>query len=161
MARSSDGSVGPAHNELDEIDKAIVRALQRDGRMPYAKLGPAVGLSQAAARQRVQRLIDRGVMQVVAVTDPLRLGFGLEAMLGIRVDGDLREVADAIGAIDEADYVVITSGRFDILAEVVCTRHEALLELVNDRIRTIPGVRGVEIFTYLELRKQTYAWGAR
>jgi Lrp/AsnC family transcriptional regulator for asnA, asnC and gidA len=153
--------IGAQALELDEIDKAIIRELQRDGRMPYAKLGPAVGLSQAAARQRVQRLVDRGVMQVVAVTDPLTLGFEIEAMLGIRVDGDLRAAAEEVGAIAEVDYVVITSGRFDILAEVVCTRHDALLSLVNDRIRAIPGVRAVEIFTYLELTKQTYAWGAR
>jgi Lrp/AsnC family transcriptional regulator for asnA, asnC and gidA len=158
MARSDavDGRL-----ELDEIDKAVIRELQRDGRTPYAKLGPAVGLSQAAARQRVQRLIERGVMQVVAVTDPLMVGFELEAMLGITADGDLRRVAAEIVSIDEADYVVITSGRFDVLAEIVCTGHEALLELVNDRIRTIDGVRTVEVFTYLHLAKQSYAWGVR
>ena len=146
---------------LDEIDKAIITELQIDGRLPYARLGPAVGLSQAAARQRVQRLIERGVMQVVAVTDPLALGFNLEAMIGIRADGDLRVVAKALAAIDEIDYVVITSGGYDLLAETVCEDTEDLLDLLNERIRTLPGVRSADAFPYLHLEKQTYAWGVR
>jgi Lrp/AsnC family transcriptional regulator for asnA, asnC and gidA len=147
--------------ELDDIDKAIIRHLQRDGRMPYSRLGPAVGLSQAAARQRVQRLVDRGVMQVVAVTDPAMLGFAVQAMAGITVWGDVRAVSKQLGDMDEVEYVVITSGRFDVLAEVVCTDTRGLLDLVNDRIRSIEGVRGVEVFTYLALTKQTYTWGTR
>ena len=147
--------------DLDDIDKAIIRHLQVDGRMPYSRLGPAVGLSQAAARQRVQRLVDRGVMQVVAVTDPAMLGFAVQAMAGITVWGDVRVVSKQLGDLDEVEYVVITSGRFDVLAEVVCTDTRALLDLVNDRIRPIDGVRGVEVFTYLALTKQTYTWGTR
>ena len=104
---------------IDDIDKAIIRELQLDGRMPYAQLGPAVGLSQAAVRQRVQRLIENGVMQVVAVTDPLTLGFGLQAMVGVEVDGDLRAVATKLAKVDEVSYVVVTTGRFDMLVEVV------------------------------------------
>jgi Lrp/AsnC family transcriptional regulator, regulator for asnA, asnC and gidA len=144
---------------IDEIDKAIIRELQLDGRMPYAKLGPAVGLSQAAVRQRVQRLIEAGVMQVVAVTDPLTLGFGLQAMVGVEVEGDLRAVATKLAQVDEVDYVVVTSGRFDLLVEVVCRDNEQLLAVVNDVIRTLPGVRTTETFTYLHLEKQTYSWG--
>src|SRR5947208_7587094 len=102
---------------LDDIDKAIVRELQVDGRLPYAKLGPAVGLSQAAVRQRVQRLIESGVMQVVAVTDPLTLGFPLQAMIGVEVDGDLRAVAKKLADESAVSYAVITSGRFDLLLE--------------------------------------------
>jgi Lrp/AsnC family transcriptional regulator, regulator for asnA, asnC and gidA len=147
--------------DLDDIDKAIIRHLQVDGRMPYSRLGPAVGLSQAAARQRVQRLVDRGVMQVVAVTDPAMLGFAVQAMVGINVWGDVRIVSKQLGDLDEVEYVVITSGRFDVLAEVVCTDTRGLLDLVNDRIRPIDGVRGVEVFTYLALTKQTYSWGTR
>jgi Lrp/AsnC family transcriptional regulator, regulator for asnA, asnC and gidA len=147
--------------DLDDIDKAIIRHLQVDGRMPYSRLGPAVGLSQAAARQRVQRLVDRGVMQVVAVTDPAMLGFAVQAMVGINVWGDVRIVSKQLGDLDEVEYVVITSGRFDVLAEVVCTDTRSLLDLVNDRIRPIDGVRGVEVFTYLALTKQTYSWGTR
>jgi Lrp/AsnC family transcriptional regulator for asnA, asnC and gidA len=144
---------------LDDIDKAIIRELQLDGRTPYAKLGPAVGLSQAAVRQRVQRLIENGVMQVVAVTDPLMLGFTLEAMIGVEVDGDLRAVASKVAQVDNVDYVVLTTGRFDLVVEVVCRDHEELLYLINDVIRAIPGVRATETFTYLHLEKQTYSWG--
>ena len=144
---------------IDEIDKAIIRELQLDGRMPYAKLGPAVGLSQAAVRQRVQRLIELGVMQVVAVTDPLMLGFGLEAMVGVEVEGDIRAVAAKLAKVDEVSYVVVTSGRFDLLVEVVCRDNEQLLAVVNDVMRSLPGVRTTETFTYLHLEKQTYSWG--
>jgi Lrp/AsnC family transcriptional regulator, regulator for asnA, asnC and gidA len=144
---------------LDDIDKSIIRELQLDGRTPYAKLGPAVGLSQAAVRQRVQRLIENGVMQVVAVTDPLMLGFTLEAMIGVEVDGDLRAVASKVAQVDNVDYVVVTTGRFDLVVEVVCRDHEELLHLINDVIRAVPGVRATETFTYLHLEKQTYSWG--
>jgi Lrp/AsnC family transcriptional regulator for asnA, asnC and gidA len=144
---------------IDEIDKAIVRELQLDGRLPYAKLGPRVGLSQAAVRQRVQRLIENGVMQVVAVTDPLTLGFGLQAMVGVEVDGDLRAAAAKLAKVDEVAYVVVTTGRFDLLVEVVCRDNEQLLTIVNDVIRALPGIRTAETFTYLHLEKQTYSWG--
>ena len=144
---------------LDDIDKAIIRELQLDGRTPYAKLGPAVGLSQAAVRQRVQRLIENGVMQVVAVTDPLMLGFNLEAMIGVEVDGDLRAVASKLAEFANVDYVVVVTGRFDLVLEVVCRDHEELLHIINDVIRAIPGVRATETFTYLHLEKQTYSWG--
>ncbi len=147
--------------ELDHIDKAIIRALQLDGRAPYSKLGPAVGLSQAAVRQRVQRLVESGVMQVVAVTDPATLGFAVQAMVAISVTGDVRAVAALIEQLDEVEYVVITAGRFDLLVEVVCTDTLHLLDVVNDRIRAIPDVSATEVFTYLSLVKQTYSWGVR
>lgn len=146
---------------LDAIDKAIIRALQVDGRMSYAKLGPEVGLSQAAVRQRVQRLTESGAMQVVAVTDPLSVGFTVQAMIGVQADGDLRAIGAGLAAVDEIDYVVVASGRYDLLLEVVCEDSEHLFELVNDVIRTTPGVRSAEVFTYLDLVKQTYTWGTR
>lgn len=144
--------------ELDEVDRAIVRHLQVDGRTPYSKLGPAVGLSQAAVRPRVQRLIDRGVIQVVAITDPFTLGFTVQAMIGIRAEGSVKTVGDALSEIDQIEYVVITAGRYDILAEVICTDTHALFDLVNDRIRSLPGVASTEIFTYLGVLKRTYSW---
>jgi Lrp/AsnC family transcriptional regulator for asnA, asnC and gidA len=147
--------------ELDAVDKAIIRELQQDGRTPYSRLGPAVGLSQAAVRQRVQRLVESGVMQVVAVTDPQVLGLGLQAMVGLDVTGDLHAVADKVAARDDCDYVVVTAGRYDLLVEVVAADTEALLALVNDGLRSIPGVASAEVLTYLRLVKQTYAWGAR
>ena len=147
--------------DLDATDKAIIEALQVDGRLPYSELGPMVGLSQAAVRQRVKRLLDAGVMQVVAVTDPASLGFGLQALIGITVEGDIRAVADALAEVDEIDYVVVTAGRFDVFAEVVCVDTTSLLDLVNEGIRSIAGVRTTEVFTYLDLVKQTYSWGTR
>ena len=159
--RNLRGTPTPPPPVLDEKDKAIVRALQIDGRMSYAKLGPEVGLSQAAVRQRVQRLIDSGVMQVVAVTDPLLVGFSVQAMIGIRADGDLRVLASALGDLAEIDYVVIASGGFDLLVEVICEDVAQLMVLLNDVIRATPGVRSAEAFTYLDLVKQTYSWGTR
>ena len=148
-------------NNLDDVSKAIIEQLQQDGRRPYAAIGKVVGLSEAAVRQRVQRLIDSGVMQVVAVTDPLQLGFARQAMIGIRVRGPLEPVADAIAELSEVDYVVVTAGTFDMLVEAVCESDEALLELISSRIRAIEGVESTETFMYLQLRKQTYSWGVR
>ena len=146
---------------IDEVDKRIIEQLQQDGRLPYTKLAAAVGLSEAAVRQRVQRLVESGVVQIVAVTDPLTLGFRREAMIGLKVEGDLRGVADTIAAIPEVSYVVVVSGSFDLLMEVVCEDDDHLLALLNDKVRSIPGVRSTETFTYLRLYKQTYAWGTR
>ena len=149
------------HVQLDEIDKAIIRELQLDGRMSYAHLGPEVGLSQAAVRQRVQRLTDSKVIEVVAITDPLRLGFTLQAMVGVRATGNLKTLASQLAEIAEINYVVVTSGRFDLLLEMVCTGPVDLLELLDTRVRTLGGVVSTEVFTYLHLEKQSYAWGAR
>ena len=149
----------PVH--LDDVSKAIIEQLQQDGRRSYAAIGKVVGLSEAAVRQRVQRLIDGGVMQVVAVTDPLELGFARQAMVGVRVQGPLEPVADALTALDEVDYVVITAGSFDLLVEVVCESDDHLLDLISSRIRTVEGVVATETFMYLSLRKQTYSWGVR
>jgi Lrp/AsnC family transcriptional regulator, regulator for asnA, asnC and gidA len=146
---------------LDDVSKAIIEQLQQDGRRSYAGIGKVVGLSEAAVRQRVQRLIDHGVMQVVAVTDPLELGFSRQAMIGVRATGDLEPVADALVAMEEVDYVVVAAGSFDILVEVVAESDEHLLEIVSKRIRAIPQVLSTETFVYLKLRKQTYSWGVR
>jgi Lrp/AsnC family transcriptional regulator, regulator for asnA, asnC and gidA len=146
---------------LDDVNKRIIENLQRDGRMSYASLAKVVGLSEAAVRQRVQRLLDGGVMQIVAVTDPLTLGFARQVMVGLKVEGDMRSVAEALAKFPEIDYVVICAGAYDLLAELVCTDDEHLLELLNDRIRSIHGVTGTETFVYLKLAKQTYAWGTR
>ncbi len=146
---------------LDEVSKAIIEQLQQDGRRPYAAIAAAVGLSEAAVRQRVSRLIGSGVMQIVAVTDPTQVGFSRQAMIGIRAEGNVGSVVAALSAMDEVDYVVITAGSFDILAEVVCEDDEHLLGVLNDRIRPIDGVRSTESFLYLKLSKQTYTWGTR
>lgn len=155
MADQGDSTTIP----IDEIDKAIIRLLQIDGRMAYAKLGPQVGLSSAAARQRVQRLIEAGVIGVVAVSQPLKLGFNIQAMVGLRVDGDLRGIAAALAEIEEIVYVVVSSGRFDIITEVVCRDSRQLMSIVNDTIRAMPGVTSTETFTYLDIEKVSYSWG--
>ncbi|WP_043600163.1 Lrp/AsnC family transcriptional regulator [Cellulomonas flavigena] len=146
---------------LDAAAKGIIEQLQEDGRRPYATIGKAVGLSEAAVRQRVQRLQESGVIQIVAVTDPLQVGFRRQAMIGIRADGDLNELAERVAAVPEVDYVVVTAGSFDVLVEVVCEDDEHLLALLNERVRALPGVRSTETFVYLRLHKQLYNWGTR
>jgi Lrp/AsnC family transcriptional regulator for asnA, asnC and gidA len=147
--------------QLDDISRAIVEQLQHDGRRSYAEIGKAVGLSEAAVRQRVQKLTESGVMQIVAVTDPMQLGFFRQAMIGITVSGDTTEVAAALSAMSAVDYVVLTAGSFDILAEVVCENDDQLITLLNKEIRAIEGVRSTETFVYLKLQKQFYNWGTR
>lgn len=146
---------------LDDANRAIIEALQRDGRLAYGTIAEEVGLSEAAVRRRVQRLREAGVMQIVAVTDPLQLGFHRQAMVGVRVEGDVRTVAERLSSLDEVDYVVMCAGSFDLLVEVVCEDDDALFQLLNDSFRSIPGVRGTESFVYLKLAKQTYSWGTR
>jgi len=157
---SRDRGRGGSRNVLDEISKRIIEQLQQDGRRSYAAIGKAVGLSEAAVRQRVQRLTDNGVMQIVAVTDPMMLGFHRQTMIGIKCEGDLERVADHLAGMDEIDYVVITSGSFDLLVEVVCENDDQLLEILS-RVRMAPTVTSTETFVYLKLRKQTYSWGTR
>ncbi len=154
-------SARPKPLVLDDVSKAIIEQLQTDGRRSYTEIGKAVGLSEAAVRQRVQKLQDSGVMQVVAVTDPMQLGFYRQAMIGIRVTGDTTVVAGLLGEIPAVDYVVLTAGSFDILVEVVCENDDDLIELLNKRIRGIEGVQSTETFVYLRLHKQFYNWGTR
>ena len=146
---------------LDEVNKAIVEQLQQDGRRTYGSIAEAVGLSEAAVRQRVQKMRDAGIIQIVAVTDPLQMGFRSQAMVGIKADGDARDVADALAEVDAIDYVVMVAGEYDILVELVCEDEDRMLELLNGVIRQIPGVRETEMFMYLKLKKQTYTWGTR
>ena len=144
---------------IDDIDRSIIEQLQRDGRAPYTRLGAAVGLSEAAARQRVQRLVDAGVMQVVAVTNPLSQGRRRMAMIGIRTEGPTDDLAKTLQAMEDIDYLVVTAGSFDLMAEVVVEHDGGLLDLTN-RIRAVKGVVSTETFIYLDLVKQTFTWGA-
>jgi len=145
--------------QLDETDRAIIEVLQRDGRVPYTRLGAAVGLSEAAARQRVQRLIDSGVMQVVAVTNPLSHGKRRMAMIGVRAEGPTDDIAKTLQAMRDIDYLVVSAGSFDLMVEVVVANDGELLDLTN-RIRSVSGVKSTETFIYLDLVKQTFTWGA-
>lgn len=146
---------------LDDTSLAIIEILQHDGRRSYRAIAEEVGLSEAAVRQRVQRLLGAGVMQIVAVTDPLEVGLKRQALVGVRADGDLTEVADRLAELPEVDYVVITAGSYDLIAEVVCADDASLLEILNHNIRSLPGVRSTETMVYLKLVKQTYTWGAK
>jgi Lrp/AsnC family transcriptional regulator for asnA, asnC and gidA len=151
---------GPAVR-LDEMSKRIIEQLQEDGRRSYAAIADAVGLSEAAVRQRVHKLREAGVMQIVAVTDPLMLGFRRQAMIGITAEGDLEAIAARLSALPQIEYVVICAGSFDIIIELVCEDDEQLISIVNGKVRAIEGVRSTETFMYLRLAKQTYAWGAK
>ena len=144
---------------VDETDRLIIEQLQGDGRMPYTKLGTQVGLSEAAVRQRVQRLTDSGVIQIVAVSDPMLLGRRRIAMIGVKAEGDVTVISEHIAAIHDAEYVVITAGSFDIMVEVMAVDEADLLHITN-QIRTIPGVRSTESFMLLHIAKQTFNWGA-
>jgi Lrp/AsnC family transcriptional regulator for asnA, asnC and gidA len=147
--------------ELDDIDKRIVTELQRDGRISYADLGPIVGLSPAAVRQRVQRILDSGVVQVVGVTDPSAVGYPVMAMLGVQVDGDVTEIADEIAAVDGVIYIVMSAGSFDLMVEVICEDTMALLDLINRKVKTVKGVRQVESFMYFGIHTHRFGWGVR
>ncbi|MDE9367684.1 Lrp/AsnC family transcriptional regulator [Luteipulveratus sp. YIM 133132] len=146
---------------LDDTSKAIIRLLQQDGRAPYATIAREVGLSEAAVRQRVQRLLESEVLQIVAVTDPAQVGFERQALIGVSTTGDSQPVADRLSEIEEISYVVTTAGRYDLLVEVVCEDDDHLLELLQRRVRAVPGVHTTETFTYLRLNKQRYDWGTR
>ena len=148
-------------SHLDEISKLIVEELQHDGRKSYAEIGKVVGLSEAAVRQRVQKLTDSIVLQIVAVTDPLVLGFSRQAMIDIKCYGDTGMVARELAKISSVDYVVLTAGSFDVMVEAVCEDDDHLLKLINSEIRALPGVISAESFVYLKLEKQHYNWGTR
>lgn len=146
---------------LDEIDRRLIEALQHDGRASYADLAELVSLSPAATRLRVQRLLDTGVVKIVGVTDPLALGYPVMAALGVRVERNVRDVADRIADIAGVIYVVFTSGSFDLLVEVLCEDSARLLNVIDDEIRAIDGVRSVESFTYFGIHTHRFVWGAR
>jgi Lrp/AsnC family transcriptional regulator, regulator for asnA, asnC and gidA len=165
MRGSNPDDVGARRNrradELSDLDKGIIEHLQQDGRRAFTQIAAALGVSEAAVRARTNRLVERGILQVVGVADPVKLGFQ-QALIGIRCEpGRLLEVADALAALPEVDYVVVTAGRFDILIEAVAEDNEGLLAFLNDTLQPIGGVRETETFTYLRLVKQTYQFGTR
>jgi Lrp/AsnC family transcriptional regulator for asnA, asnC and gidA len=151
-------AAGRASN-LDSTAKRIIELLQGDGRMSYSAIAKDVGLSEAAVRHRVQKLIDGGVVQIVGVTDPLQMGYARQAMIGIKITGNVQQVAAELAVMDEIDYIVITAGRFDILAEILAENDEELLETLSRRIGELERVISTETFVYLRLVKQSYAWG--
>jgi Lrp/AsnC family transcriptional regulator, regulator for asnA, asnC and gidA len=142
---------------LDETDLDIIEALRKDGRVAFAQIAEQLGVSPGMIRQRYNRLVEQGFLKVVAITNPLRMGYKAMAMIGIRVDGSkLLGVAEKISKLDEVIYMVISSGRFDIFAEVVCRDHEDLLRFITEKLSTIDGVRESESFMHLKIMKEVY-----
>jgi Lrp/AsnC family transcriptional regulator for asnA, asnC and gidA len=158
---SADGAIRANSGQLDVVSKRIIEQLQKDGRRSYAAIAREVGLSEAATRHRVQKLLDDGIVQVVAITDPAAIGFRRMAMLGIKVEGDIRRVAENLVSLPEAEYVVICAGQFDLLVELLCEDDDHLLHTMDESIRTIPGVHSTEAFVYLKVAKENYQWGTR
>jgi Lrp/AsnC family transcriptional regulator for asnA, asnC and gidA len=144
--------------EMDAVDQAIITALQEDGRRPYGRIAETVGLSEYAVRQRTGRLIDEGIIRIAAITDPDLLGLKLRATLCLRITGDIAPALAALDALDEADYVVTTAGHYDVLAEVQCVDEMHLDTLINQTLRTVPGIAAIETLVYLRFHKRTYAW---
>src|SRR6201999_320544 len=152
---------GARQPKLDAVDEAIVAVLQEDGRRSYGEIGGAIALSEAATRQRVNRLRESGAMRIVAVTDPVALGRGVVATIGLRVSGDTRAAAARLAQIAEIEYVGGTAGSFDVIVELVCPTEEELLGVLNDDIRSIAEVREMETFMHLRTEKNVFAWGQR
>ena len=144
--------------QLDDVDRGIIVALQRNGREPFRRIAAGLGVSEATVRARYTRLVDDAILQVTGVTNPLGLGFDSQAMVAVRTAGPPEPVAEEIARWDEAGYVVIIAGQYDVLVELVCTDRRHLLELTS-RIRSLDGVTSTESFLYLELCKQVYDWG--
>jgi Lrp/AsnC family transcriptional regulator for asnA, asnC and gidA len=156
------GEVRGPSSEISELDKRIIEHLQLDGRRPFTQIATALGVSEATVRARTNRLIARGILQIVGVTDPLKLGFQQQAMIGVRCEASqLLEAAEVINAFPEVDYLVVTAGSYDLLVEVVCEDNEALLHFLADKLRRVAGVRETETFVYLRMLKQVYTWGTR
>jgi len=163
MAQARERPLGRrSGNDVSELDKRIIEHLQQDGRRPFTQIAAELGVSEAAVRARTNRLVERGILQIVGVTDPLRLGFHQMAMVGVRCERDkLVEVAERVAEFPEVDYVVITAGTYDLLIETVCEDNTALLQFLAEKLRAIDGVRDTETFVYLRMVKQTYQWGTR
>jgi Lrp/AsnC family transcriptional regulator for asnA, asnC and gidA len=150
------GPVAPAQR-VDDLDRAIIEALQENGRESFRRIAARLDVSEGTIRARYARLTQDGILQVVAVTNPLGLGFD-QALIGIKTGGPPSIVADEISRWPEADYVIVVAGRFDLVVEVVTSDRQELLELTN-RIRSLDGVVSTESFFYLEMWKQLYDWG--
>lgn len=148
------------HHEIDDIDRKLLSALQRDGRLGYAELGELVDLTAGGARRRVMRLEERGIIQIVGVTDPLRLGYRSMAMVGIVAQGDVEEIADALNELQNVVYVVIAAGQYDLLVEVIAEDQAGLFEAINNHVRKVEGVIRLETFTYYSIRTHRFGWGA-
>jgi Lrp/AsnC family transcriptional regulator for asnA, asnC and gidA len=144
-------------NGLDEIDHQIISILQQDGRVPFAQIAEELKVSAGMIRVRYNRLVEMGVLRVVAITNPLRMGYQTMALIGIKADGNhLLDIADQISALDEVIYLIVVSGAYDIIAEIVCRDQKHLLQFLTERLYKIEGVRESESFMHLKIVKEVY-----
>ena len=152
-----DSLISNAATEPDQVDLQIIEAMHKDGRVAFAQIAEQMGVSPGMIRQRYNRLVEKGFLKVVAITNPLRMGYKTMAIIGIRAEGSkLLDVAEKISKLDEVIYMVVSSGRFDIFAEVVCRDHEDLLRFITEKLSTIDGVRESESFMHLKIIKEVY-----
>jgi Lrp/AsnC family transcriptional regulator for asnA, asnC and gidA len=151
------GNVIGQPGDLDEIDRYLIDALRKDGREPFAQIAERLSVSPGMIRQRYNRLVEQGYLKVVAITDPIQHGLKTMALIGIRTDGvSMLDVAERISKLEEVIYLVVCSGRFDILAEVFCRDHEHLLAFITEKLYRIEGVREAETFMHLRIVKEIY-----
>jgi len=145
--------------QIDALDQGIIEALQQNGREPFRRIAGRLGVSEATVRARYTRLAADDILQVVAVTNPLGLGFE-QALVGVKSTTAPQPIADEIASWPEADYVVVTAGQYDLLVELVAADRRDLLEVTN-RMRALDGVASTETFLYMQMVKQLYDWGIR
>ena len=146
--------------DLDRLDRGIIAALQVDGRRAYSRIADEVGVSESVIRYRVRRLEDAGILQIVGVADPLRIGYDLMALVGVKVaPGRLAAVAEELGSLPEASYVIATAGGYDLFIEVMCRDTAHFTEVLTSKIQTAEGVAETEAFLVLAIHKMTFGWG--
>jgi Lrp/AsnC family transcriptional regulator, regulator for asnA, asnC and gidA len=143
---------------LDDIDRRLIAALQADGRKPYSRIASELDVSESVVRYRAQPREDEGMLQVVGIADPLRIGFDRMALVGLRVEpGKARRVCETVTELPETSYVVMIAGSFDVLVEVICRDTDHFTELLTERLQTIDGIVATESFFVLEVHKMAYA----
>jgi Lrp/AsnC family transcriptional regulator for asnA, asnC and gidA len=146
--------------DLDTLDRGIIAALQVDGRRAYSRIADEVGVSESVIRYRVRRLEDAGILQIVGVADPLRIGYDLMALVGCRVTpGQVPQVIAQLRRLPEASYLVATAGRFDVFVEVMCRDTAHFSEVLTGGIQTVDGLTDTETFLVLGIHKMTFGWG--
>jgi Lrp/AsnC family transcriptional regulator for asnA, asnC and gidA len=162
MSRNKKDTQGGADDILDDLDREVIAALQRDGRRSYSNLGNELGVAESVVRYRVQRLEKSGILQIVGIADPLKVGFDLMALVGIGVQpGVLPAVSNAMAQLPEASYVAAVAGRFDLMVEVVCRDTAHFSTLLTEQIQCVPGVLRTEAFLILSIQKMAYGWDVR
>lgn len=145
--------------KLDEIDLQLIAILNEDGRTPFAQIAQRLDVSTGMIRQRYQRLVREGILQIVAITNPLLMGYTTMAHIGVKVDANrLEEIADEIAVFEEVSYLVLLTGRYDLIIEVVCRDNTHLLNFLTDKLHSVGGVKDTETFIYLRIAKETYSW---